>query len=170
MVIPPERRPFTPAAARTMTLILLIAAALIVALQIALTFTLKRLLDLLAATRDEVDALQHRVHSLEQERDARVPPPSALFTLAPRSEPTPEADLPREPSFVASPELDLNRGSALTDFPVLHEPVQALSTDSIGAQVRELARQGLPVRDIAERCGLSEAEAELMIRLRQEPI
>ena len=151
-----------------MTLILLIAATLIVALQIALTFTIKRLLDLLAATRDQVDALQRRVHSLEQERDARVPPPSALFTLTPRSEPTPEP--PREPSFVASPEHDLTGASALNDFPVLHEPASAYSPDSVGMQVRELARQGLPVRDIAERCGLSEAEAELMIRLRQEPI
>lgn len=152
-----------------MTLILLIAAALIVALQIALTFTLKRLLDLLAATRDEVAALQRRVHSLEQERDARVPPPSALFTLAPRTEPQPQPEQAHEPAFVTAPEHDGPGPSALTDFPVLHEPVQALSTESIGAQVRELARQGLPVRDIAERCGLSEAEAELMIRLRQEP-
>lgn len=141
-----------------MTLILLIFAALIVALQIALTLTLKRLLDLLAATRDQVDALQHRVRSLEQERDARAPPPSALFTLATRAEPQPE------PAVTAASEQ-----GGPSDFPVLHEPVSALPAESIGAQVRELARQGLPVRDIAERCGLSEAETELMIRLRQEP-
>lgn len=147
-----------------MTLILLIFAALIVALQIALTFTLKRMLDLLAATRDQVDTLQNRVRSLEQERDARVPPPSALFTLAPRAEPEPAPEPQNEPAFAAAPEH-----GAPTDFPVLHEPVSALSAESIGAQVRELARQGLPVRDIAERCGLSEAETELMIRLRQEP-
>ncbi|MGC8508784.1 MAG: DUF2802 domain-containing protein [Thiomonas sp.] len=154
-----------------MTLILLIAAALIVALQIALTFTLKRLLDLLAATRDQVDALQRRVHGLEQERDARVPPPSALFTLAPRAEPAPQPEpTPMvEPTFAAAPEPSAPQTDP-TGFPVLHEPAPMPSAESIGATVRELARQGLPVRDIAERCGLSEAETELMIRLRQEPI
>ena len=143
-----------------MTLILLIFAALIVALQIALTFTLKRMLDLIAATRDQADSLQRRVHSLEQERDARAMPPSALFTLAPR------AGLAPEPAPVTPAE----QSAAPSDFPVLHEPVPAQSAESIGLQVRELARQGLPVRDIAERCGLSEAEAELIIHLRQEPI
>lgn len=137
-----------------MTVILLIFAALIVVLQIGLTLTLRRLLDLLAGTRDQVDALQRRVHALEQERDARVPPPSALFTLAPRSEPA----APPEP--VAPTPADL---------PVLQEPAQMPPEQPVEVRVRELARQGLSVRDIAERCGLSEAEAELMIRLRQEP-
>ncbi|OYV39406.1 MAG: hypothetical protein B7Z83_02540, partial [Thiomonas sp. 20-64-5] len=132
-----------------------------------LTFTLKRMLDLIAATRDQVDALQRRVHSLEQERDARVPPPSALFTLAPRAEPAPEPQ--HEPAFADAPEHIGSGNSVPGDFPVLHEPVSAPSAESVGAQVRELARQGLPVRDIAERFGLSEAETELMIRLRQEP-
>lgn len=145
-----------------MTLILLIFAALIVALQIALTFTLKRMLDLIAATRDQADSLQRRVHSLEQERDARAMPPSALFTLAPR------AGLAPEPA--PEPATPVGQSAAPSDFPVLHEPVPAPSAESIGMQVRELARQGLPVRDIAERCGLSEAEAELIIHLRQEPI
>jgi hypothetical protein len=154
-----------------MTLILLIAAALILALQIALTFTLKRLLDLLAATRDQVDAMQRRVHSLEQERDARVPPPSALFTLAPRAESVPQPEpTPRpEPAFAAVSEPSAPQIDPI-NFPVLHEPAPMPSAASLGEKVRELARRGLPVRDIAEHCGLSEAETELMIRLRQEPI
>ena len=141
-----------------MTLILLVFAALIVALQIALTFTLKRMLDLLAATRDQVHGLQLRVQTLEQERDAATPPPSALFTLTPRAEAAPEpAQTPVE-------------AVGLTDFPVLHESADLPSADEVGAKVRDLARQGLPVREIAERCGLSEAEAELIIHLRQEPV
>ncbi|CAZ88173.1 conserved exported hypothetical protein [Thiomonas arsenitoxydans] len=149
-----------------MTLILLVFAALIVALQIALTFTLKRMLDLLAATRDEVHGLQLRVQTLEHERDAATPPPSALFTLMPRADapataPTPSP--PPEPPPAPSPAEPI-------DLPVLHEPVAAISTDAVGAQVRALARQGMPVREIAERCGLSEAEAELIIHLRQEPV
>ena len=149
-----------------MTLILLVFAALILALQIALTFTLKRMLDLLAATRDEVHGLQLRVQTLEQERDAATPPPSALFTLMPRAEapatpPTPSP--PPEPPPAPSPAEPI-------DLPVLHEPAAATSTDAVGAHVRALARQGMPVREIAERCGLSEAEAELIIHLRQEPV
>ena len=149
-----------------MTLILLVFAALIVALQIALTFTLKRMLDLLAATRDEVHSLQLRVQTLEQERNAATPPPSALFTLTPRPEaavPPPTPSPPPEPPPAPSP-------AEPTDLPVLHEPAAATSTDAVGAQVRALARQGMPVREIAERCGLSEAEAELIIHLRQEPV
>ncbi|WP_298294274.1 DUF2802 domain-containing protein [Thiomonas sp.] len=148
-----------------MTLILLIFAALIVALQIALTFTLKRMLDLLAATREQVDALQRRVVALEQERQAQVPPPSALFTLAPRDD---DAPPPVEP---AAPPAPLAQAVASAPLPVLHEQIDVQQhTQTLGEQVRELARQGMPVRDIAERCGLSEAEAELMIRLRQEPL
>ncbi|CDW95311.1 MULTISPECIES: DUF2802 domain-containing protein [unclassified Thiomonas] len=149
-----------------MTLILLVFAALIVALQIALTFTLKRMLDLLAATRDEVHGLQLRVQTLEQERDAATLPPSALFTLTPRPEaavPPPTPSPPPEPPPAPSPAEPI-------DLPVLHEPAAATSTDAVGAQVRALARQGMPVREIAERCGLSEAEAELIIHLRQEPV
>lgn len=151
-----------------MTLILLVFAALIVALQIALTFTLKRMLDLLAATRDEVHSLQLRVQTLEQERDAATPPPSALFTLTPRPEavvPPTTPSPPSEPPPAAAPSP-----AEPTDLPVLHEPAAATSTDAVGAQVRALARQGMPVREIAERCGLSEAEAELIISLRQEPV
>ncbi len=149
-----------------MTLILLVFAALIVALQIALTFTLKRMLDLLAATRDEVHDLRLRVQTLEQERDAATPPPSALFTLMPRPEaavPAPAPSPPPAPSPAPGP-------AKPADLPVLHEPAAATSTDAVGAQVRALARQGMPVREIAERCGLSEAETELIIHLRQEPV
>lgn len=147
-----------------MTLILLVFAALIVALQIALTFTLKRMLDLLAATRDQVHGLQLRIQTLEQERDAATPPPSALFTLTPRAEVAPEP-VPAPVAPAAAVEA-----VGLTDFPVLHESAELPSADEVGAKVRDLARQGLPVRDIAERCGLSEAEAELIIHLRQEPV
>ncbi|MDE2267565.1 MAG: DUF2802 domain-containing protein [Betaproteobacteria bacterium] len=149
-----------------MTLILLVFAALIVALQIALTFTLKRMLDLLAATRDEVHGLLLRVQTLEHERDRATPPPSALFTLVPRAEASAThtaSSSPSEPPPAPSPDEP-------TDLPVLHEPAAAISTDAVGAQVRALARQGMPVREIAERCGLSEAEAELIIHLRQEPV
>jgi hypothetical protein len=149
-----------------MTLILLIFAALIVALQIALTLTLKRLLDLLAASREQVDALQRRVLALEQERQAQMPPPSALFTLAPRDDEPPPPTA--EAQVVASP---APQAAAAVPLPVLREELNVQQhTQSLGEQVRELARQGMPVRDIAERCGLSEAEAELMIRLRQEPL
>ncbi|WP_079415200.1 DUF2802 domain-containing protein [Thiomonas intermedia] len=151
-----------------MTLILLVFAALIVALQIALTLTLKRMLDLLAATRDQVHGLQLRVQTLEQERDAATPPPSALFTLAPRAEAAPEPVSVSIPDPVSPASAVETVG--LSDFPVLHESADLPSADEVGAKVRNLARQGLPVREIAERCGLSEAEAELIIHLRQEPV
>ncbi|MGA8010139.1 MAG: DUF2802 domain-containing protein [Thiomonas sp.] len=145
-----------------MTLILLVFAALIVALQIALTFTLKRMLDLIAATRDQVDSLQRRVQALEQGHDTAESQPSALFALAPRTDTAPEPQ-----SAAASEE-----GAEPAEIPVLHEEVSAptADADAVGVQVRALARQGLPVREIAERFGLSEAEAELIINLRQEPI
>ncbi|MBN8775578.1 DUF2802 domain-containing protein [Thiomonas arsenitoxydans] len=151
-----------------MTLILLVFAALIVALQIALTFTLKRMLDLLAATRDEVHGLLLRVQTLEHERDAATPPPSALFTLVPRADAPATPPTPTPSQFSEPPPAP--RPAEPTDLPVLHEPAAAISTDAVGAQVRALARQGMPVREIAERCGLSEAEAELIIHLRQEPV
>ena len=151
-----------------MTLILLVFAALIVALQIALTFTLKRMLDLLAATRDEVHGLLLRVQTLEHERDRATPPPSALFTLVPRPEAPATPPTPTPSQFSEHPPAP--NPAEPTDLPVLHEPAAAISSDAVGAQVRALARQGLPVREIAERCGLSEAEAELIIHLRQEPV
>lgn len=153
-----------------MTLILLVFAALIVALQIALTFSLKRMLDLLAATRDQAHGLELRLRELEQAREAATPPPSALFTLAPRAEAMPDAEQAAVPP-PSAPEPEPSKPDlGLADFPVLHEPAAQPSADAVGAQVRALARQGMPVRDIAERCGLSEAEAELIINLRQEPI
>lgn len=153
-----------------MTLILLVFAALIVALQIALTFTLKRMLDLLAVTRDQAHGLELRLRELERAREAATPPPSALFTLAPRAEPVPDAEqAARQPPSAPAPQPS-KPDPGLADFPVLHEPAAQPSADAVGAQVRALARQGLPVRDIAQRCGLSEAEAELIINLRQEPV
>ncbi|MDY0331490.1 MAG: DUF2802 domain-containing protein [Thiomonas sp.] len=151
-----------------MTLILLVFAALIVALQIALTLTLKRLLDLLAATRDQVHGLQLRIQTLEHERDAARPPPSALFTLPVRAEaaPAPAA----QPPLTEHPSAPAPEQAEPADLPVLHEPPAMPSAEAVGEQVRALARQGLPVREIAERCGLSEAEAELIIHLRQEPV
>jgi hypothetical protein len=151
-----------------MTLILLVFAALIVALQIALTFTLKRMLDLLAATRDQVLLLQLRVETLEQERDAATPPPSALFNLMPRAESAPQPQ--PQPHTPEHADASVPDRAQPTDLPVLHEPPAATSADAVGRQVHALARQGTPVREIAERCGLSEAEAELIIHLRQEPI
>ena len=159
-----------------MTLILLVFAALIVALQIALTLTLKRMLDLLETTRDQVHGLQLRIQTLEQEREAATPPPSALFTLAPRADAAPEpvsdpSPMPTPSTSSTAPDPQAPAASAgFTDFPVLHESPDLPPADEVGAKVRALARQGLPVRDIAERCGLSEAEAELIIHLRQEPI
>lgn len=179
-----------------MTLFLLVLAALIVALQIALTLTLRRVLELLTATGGQVDALQRRVQSLEQERDgvAAANPPSALFTLPIRADSAkldaaPSQDMSSEHSQAATAPLwqpppkgdeDISGGRAfpheepdgvaeLTDLPVLQEFVSPPSADTLGAQVRELAQQGVPVRDIAVRCGLSEAETELFISLRQEP-
>jgi hypothetical protein len=153
-----------------MTLILLVLAAVMVALQIALTFTLKRMIDLLAGTREQVDALQRRVLALEQERDARVPPPSALFTLAPRvdSAPQPEPQPQPEPVARAAPAQSALPADP-SDLPLLREPAPDASDPALADRVRELARQGLPVRDIAERCSLSEAETELMIRLQPPP-
>ncbi len=152
-----------------MTLILLLFAVLIVVLQIALALTLKRMIDLIAGTRDQIDTLQRRLVSLEHERDSRVPPPSALFTLAPRPEAPPEPLAEPQPTPQATADIT-DPGLAL---PVLHEvaadPAPGVTSDAVGTKVRALARQGLPVRDIAERCGLSEAETELIISLRQEP-
>ncbi len=151
-----------------MTLFLLILAALIVVLQIALTLTLRRVLDLLAQSGNQIDALQQRVAALEGEHASAAP--SGLFTLPARIEPAGN-DIEPEAS-VTAPDAE-HAGAAgpvdLADLPVLQEATSVAESADIGSRVRELARQGLPVREIAERCGLSEAEAELFIRLRQEP-
>ena len=177
-----------------MTLFLLVLAALIVALQIALTLTLRRVLELLSTTDGQVDALQRRVQSLEQEREgvAAASPPSALFTLPIRADSAQADAAPSQEMHSESPQAatlwqpppkgdeEISGGRAfpheepdgvaeLTDLPVLQEFVSPPSADTLGAQVRELAQQGVPVRDIAVRCGLSEAETELFISLRQEP-
>ena len=154
-----------------MTLFLLILAALIVILQIALTLTLRRVLDLLAQASDRVDALQQRVQSLEHERDAAAAAPSGgLFTLPVRSEPPGTERAPIDALRRAEPEaVELGAVAEFTDLPVLQEQADATGAGDVGARVRELSGQGVPVREIAERCGLSEAEAELFIRLRQEP-
>ncbi len=131
---------------------LLALIVLVVGLQGALMAMLRRLVQQLELERRRIAALEQRVTESAQ-RDTEEPPAEATFHL--RAEPAPAPEPRRrgdatgaEPAAAPPPAADALRGEML-------------------ALMRQLVAQGMSVREIAARCALSEAEAELMLSLNE---
>ena len=137
---------------------LLALVVLVILLQAGVMAMLRKLLQ-------QFEAERARIAALEQRLDAMPPPPprapsSATFHLPAAAPPAPEP----APAPLARVE----------PAPLRAEPraaaVRVDDAERLRAEMLELMHQlvaqGMSVRDIAARCGLSEAEAELMLRLR----
>ena len=143
---------------------LLALVVLVILLQAGVMAMLRKLLQQFSTERARIAALEQRLDAAP----AAPPraPSSATFHFAaappPRREPEPE------------PEPELEPVARVAPAPARTEPrptaARVDDAERLRAEMLELMHQlvaqGLSVRDIAARCGLSEAEAELMLRLR----
>ncbi len=147
---------------------LLALVVLVILLQAGVMAMLRKLLQQLEIQRARIAALELRVD------ETPVPPPppsSATFHL--------HAAVP--PKAVADPAPRAETATRIEPAPVAARataeprpaPARADAAERLRGEMLELMHQlvdqGMSVREIAARCGLSEAEAELMLRLRDGP-
>ncbi len=170
--------------------LLLALAALIVLLQIGLMAMVRKLVAQIDHERRRISALEDRLDQPAPVSGVRGDAAAGTFRLvtegalpagsaAPRHSAPPAAagtgaTLPREP--VASPDAAPGprakspvaaAQAATASVPAAgSEPAQAALRAQMLDLMQQLVQQGLTVREIAARCGLSEAEAELMLSLR----
>ncbi len=166
----------------TIVAVLLALGLFIVLMQLGLMALVRRLAQQLEIERSRIDKLERAA----SRRDAGSPDPATTTGFVPtrpvpqpapaRVEPAP-APAPRasaaaqQPAALAAPAAAATlAGLAAAEQLVAEPDTQArvdpgeLRAEMLGL-MRQLVRQGLSVRDIAARCGLSEAEAELMLSL-----
>ena len=158
----------------TMVAVLLALGLFIVLLQLGVMTLVRRLAQQLELERARIDKLERAA--------ARAVAGMADFvpTLTPQPESprkaTAAAPQPAAPVVPATPAAAAVAGLAVA--PAAGSPQGALAAAGAEPRVdpnelrgemlglmRQLVDQGLSVRDIASRCGLSEAEAELMLSL-----
>ena len=146
---------------------LLALVVLVILLQAGVMAMLRKLLQ-------QFEAERARIAALEQRLDAMPPPPprapsSATFHLAAAAPTAPTA-----PEAAPAPAPAPQPLARVEPAPLRAEPRAAAARVDDAERLRaemldlmhQLVAQGMSVRDIAARCGLSEAEAELMLRLR----
>ena len=172
-----------------MITILLVLAALIVLLQAGLMATLRKLVQQLDQARERIATLESRLEANGPSRAAvgavPEPEPEPIAFHAPSvGRPVAPVKAEREPDSGFAPDFDpvpapaptrprpqtrkvvpqRNQEPSLFDASDANPDARALRAEMISL-MRQLVDQGLSVRDIAARCGLSEAEAELMLSL-----
>lgn len=165
-----------------MITILVVLAALIVLLQAGLMATLRKLVQQLDHARGRIAVLESRMDeraSRPVEETTLPERPPASFVMhdpparvaaraVPRFEPDAHAGLENTlpPARAQARRVPAARDAepSLFDASDVNPDARALRAEMISL-MRQLVSQGLSVRDIAARCGLSEAEAELMLSL-----
>ena len=159
----------------TMVAVLLALGLFIVLLQLGVMTLVRRLAQQLELERARIDKLERAA--------ARAVAGMADFvpTLTPQPESSRKAGAaapqPAAPAAAATPAAT-PAAAGLAVAPAAGSPEGALAAAGVEQRVdpnelrgemlglmRQLVDQGLSVRDIASRCGLSEAEAELMLSL-----
>ena len=156
--IRPDLRDFSDS---TMVSFLLALVVLDILLQAGLMAMLRKLLQ-------QLQAQGARLAALEQRAEAAPPPPpsSATFHLQPAPPPPPPPPPLAEPAARIEPTASAPRAPAdARQAPARADDAERLRGEMIEL-MHQLVAQGMSVREIAARCGLSEAEAELMLRLR----
>jgi type IV secretory pathway VirB10-like protein len=157
----PDLRDFSDS---TMVSFLLALVVLVILLQAGLMAMLRKLLQ-------QLQAQGARLAALEQRAEAAPPPPppsSATFHLQPAPPPPP----PPPPAALAEPAARIEPTVGAPRAPADARQASARADDAERLRgemielMHQLVAQGMSVREIAARCGLSEAEAELMLRLR----
>ena len=168
--------------------LLLVLAALIVLLQIGLMAMVRKLVAQIDHERKRISALEDRLDKPAPVSGLRGDAAAGTFRLvtdAPPAEsaaqrhPVPPAmtvvgaTLPRDPvvsldaDHMPRPEHPAAAAQASTASVSAagSEPAPAALRAQMLDLMQQLVQQGLTVREIAARCGLSEAEAELMLSL-----
>ncbi|OIQ80036.1 hypothetical protein GALL_382200 [mine drainage metagenome] len=139
---------------------LLALVVLVILLQAGVMAMLRKLLPQLEAQRARIAALEQRLDA------ASAPPPPSSATFHLRAAPPPP--VAAQPPMRAETTADVEPSLGATRVP--SPPARADDAERLRGEMLELMHQlvaqGMSVRDIATRCGLSEAEAELMLRLR----
>ncbi len=135
-----------------MVAVLLALGLFIVLLQLGMMTLVQRLARQIEFERSRIDALERAQTADEPAPPQEVVPPSTAVFAAPAPAPLAPTGAATAP-LLALPESDAQRV----------DPAQ-LRGEMLGL-MRQLVEQGLSVRDIAARCGLSEGEAELMLSL-----
>ena len=168
--------------------LLLVLAALIILLQIGLMSMMRKLIQQLDHERRRITMLEHQSSSGAAETE--TPPiearenanlwmsnPSGIFQLVPEALPSVVASaepVPIRQTEINSPPDGFPDTVGEARIPAAQsqsrvEPNQAELRMQMLDLMQQLVRQGLSVREIAARCGLSEAEAELMLSLQGAP-
>ncbi len=155
-----------------MITILLVLVALIVLLQAGLMATLRKLVQQLDHARGRIAVLESRLDERVVLRDASAaaeagvaPPPVVPAASRVASAPRTAHNSPRARAPTHGNAVPRDPGPPpLFDGADPNSDARALREEMISL-MRQLVNQGLSVRDIAARCGLSEAEAELMLSL-----
>jgi AcrR family transcriptional regulator len=149
---------------------LLALVVLVILLQAGVMAMLRKLLQQLEIQRERIAALEQRVDATP----APPPPPSsATFHLHAAVPPKAVADAaPRADAATRIEPAPVAVRAAAEPRPA-PAPARADAAERLRGEMLELMHQlvdqGMSVREIAARCGLSEAEAELMLRLRDGP-
>ena len=123
---------------------LLALVVLLIALQAGLMAMVRKLVQQLDQDHRRLDGLEQRIAEIASSASQPPAPSSATFHLAP----APQAAAAAAAAAPAMDQADTLRSEMLS-------------------LMRQLVEQGLSVRDVAARCGLSEAEAELMLSLHE---
>ncbi|NNM63053.1 MAG: DUF2802 domain-containing protein [Burkholderiales bacterium] len=164
--------------------LLLVLAALIVLLQIGLMSMVRKLIQQLDHERGRITLLEDQVASGPGEAEAPradtqgnsnswMRNPSGSFQLVPEV-PQPVASstapAPMRQADLTPPPEDFLDTVGEARIPAAQPQAQAAPTQAeLRTQMldlmQQLVGQGMSVREIAARCGLSEAEAELMLSL-----
>ncbi len=184
--------PFTEPLSFIMIIFLLVLAALIILLQFGLMAMMRKIVMQLDHERARITVLENHRAEDQSGADSGIadprragagatfrlrpdaPPPEAqavVSSLPSRVEASPFPDSVAQPSAVQpqrqteiKPPTDAVQAAA-SGARAGVAPTQAeLRTQMLGL-MQQLVAQGMTVRAIAARCGLSEAEAELMLRL-----
>lgn len=150
-----------------MVAVLLALGLFIVLLQLGMMALVRRLAQQIEIERARVDKLERHLSRERPQRGGDDAPASRL-----PAEPAPEPAASAVPAMAdaaalaPAPQLARSSGAAAdmaAGDAARVDPAQ-LRGEMLGL-MRQLVDQGLSVRDIAARCGLSEAEAELMLSL-----
>ena len=168
--------------------LLLVLAALIVLLQIGLMAMMRKLVAQIDHERRRISALEDRLDKPAPASGLRGDAAAGTFRLVTEAvpQPGPAAQRHAVPPATTGMDATLARNPAASldaDHKPRPEPpaapqAPAASVSAAGLEpaqaalrvqmldlMQQLVRQGLTVREIAARCGLSEAEAELMLSL-----
>lgn len=157
-----------------MTLLLILVLVCIVVLLMLVALNLRRLQDLVDQQAGRIDMLER--HIAEADGGGKSAEPTSVFALGGQRAPFPPTEFMAEhreaPSMPEEPlappdEADPAASGDDDDLPLLNEPVPPSGAELTSA-VNELRAQGLDARDIAQRLGVSEAEIDLVERLRQD--